>query len=588
MNNPIKTKKKMQRRKIFWRFLEYAAPSKGVMVFIMIGTVLLSALQLVSTYMMKPLTDTVFVPKSPLTSAVRMQRLNFLIFMLIVLFLFQVLLGAWLDFLKKQLGEKIGVRVRDDIFRKLHKLPMTFYNQQQTGELQAFATYHVNAIQNFVVYDVTSLLMFIGIGTVLTFLNFRLMVLLLLPIPVAILLTYFSGKRINTVMRKVYQKYQQMSSNIYTNIVAAAVIKTNTAENFEYRKFEKSNIDVCRSWLEVARLSLIYGPLAALVFFLSGEGVKWFGGRQIISGEMSLGDLMVFIGYGVQFHGPVHSLTWIYERFQSTAAAGLRIFSVLDQKEEVPTETRQMASPVLRGGVRFDKVAFGYTPEKDVLKDITFEVRPGETIGITGPSGAGKTTMISLLCRLYEPGSGAIYVDSNNVRDVDKQCLRGQIGLILQDTLLFQGTIAENIAYAHPTASPSDIIAAAKSAGAHYFISRMPEAYDSIIGERGSGLSGGEKQRISIARALLRKPRIIVFDEATSSLDSATELFIQEKIKGLAGQHTVFIITHRVSMLCHVDKLIILDKGVIRAMGSYGDIVRSNIFLELMKMKEYA
>jgi len=575
-----------------WRLLRYTLPFKVMLSLIVGGTILVSVAQLASLYMIKPLTDTVFAPTIPLTDAERMHTLSLLALLLGGLTLFKLLLEHIVEFQKKLLVEKVGANIRDDLFRHFHRLPMSFYHQHQSGELQALATYNIQSIQSFLVYQLTNILLsvvtFLGVGIVLTRLNFRLMILLLAPLPITALFSFIAGKRTKVGMHKVYQKFGRMTSNIYNNIVGAAVVKTNTAEAFEYEKLSKSNVDVWKSWLEVGKVRLLFGPLVGFFYFLSAIGVKWFGGRDIIGGSMSLGELMVFVGYSTQFYGPARALTWTYERFQGVAAAAAGLFDILDHKDEFEGGVRSDALMDIRGEVRFENVHFGYEPGTPVLHGITFDIKPGETIGITGPSGAGKTTLVSLLTHLFEPSEGAIYIDGTKVDDVDVRDLRSHIGLVLQDTLLFRGTIADNISYAHPAPRPEQIIAAAKAAGAHPFISRLPDAYDTVIGEKGSGLSGGEKQRISIARTLLRNPRIIVFDEATSSLDSATELFIQDRIKELGGEHTIFAITHRISMLSHVDKLMVIDKGRICAMGPYEEVIASDVFKELTRKKEVA
>ncbi|GAV14410.1 lipid A export ATP-binding/permease protein MsbA [Paenibacillus sp. NAIST15-1] len=302
---------------------------------------------------------------------------------------------------------------------------------------------------------------------------------------------------------------------------------------------------------------------------------------------MTLGTLMAFIGYLSMFFGPLkwfsQAVNWTSRAF---AAAG-RIFEIIDMKPEVPDREQAMALPSVRGAVQFENISYGYEKHRPVLKELTLAVQPGEMIGIVGHSGAGKSTLIHLLCRFYDPYSGLIRIDGIDIRDMKQESLRQHIGVVLQETFLFDGSVAQNIAYAKPDASPEEIMRAAKIANAHDFIIRMPDGYDTRVGERGARLSGGEKQRIAIARAILHDPAILILDEATASVDTATERQIQEAMMRLIRGRTTFAIAHRLSTLRHATRIIVLDQGRLVEVGSHDQLLSQNgVYAKLVQAQQ--
>lgn len=328
--------------------------------------------------------------------------------------------------------------------------------------------------------------------------------------------------------------------------------------------------------MHAAKLSTIYFPIMGLAMFVGGVVIRFFGGRSILAGEMSLGDLMLFIGYTLRFYRPIRGLTRLNHMLQRAAAAAERVFEIVDAEPDVYDKEDAIDLPKIQGNIKFDNVVFSYDGEKNALDGISFEAEAGQMIGLSGPSGAGKTTLINLLGRFYDTTEGSIKVDGYDVRDVKMKSLRDQIGVVLQEPFLFHGSIAENIAYSNPRTSRVAIIAAAKAANAHEFIMNFPDGYDTMVGERGARLSGGEKQRVSIARAILKNPQILILDEATSSVDTETESLIQGAVERLVEGRTTFAIAHRLSTLRKADKLIILDRGEITEQGSHNELMDNN------------
>jgi len=581
---------KLLRIEAFSGLIKIAKPYKPYIIVILVLSAVNTFTSLIPAYMMKPLTDRVFAPVTPASDAERIRMLNILLFALLAVYILNILTGRILRYRRRWLGEKVGLDLRRQLYTHLQRLSMRFYSLEKAGALHSRIFNDTSSIKSFVANDTVdffiALLTFVGMGIVLLRLEWRLAVLLLIPLPLIIMLSQAFGNKLRLGYRKVYRKWANLSYVVFNAIKGVVVVKTNVTEDDELNKFDAANSDFFSTRIQTIKLSLLLAPLTSLIIYASGLMIRWVGGWGIIQGNITLGELMVFIGYMMQFYNTVKSISGIYANYQNTAAAGERVLKLLDTEPDILDAPNAIHLTQVKGLVRFDNVTFTYDGKKNVLKSINLEVKPRETIGVTGPSGAGKTTLFHLLYRLYDVSGGQIYIDEYEIRNVKIKSLRKQIGVLLQDTLLFYGSIAENIAYGVPGAGRIRIIAAAKAAGAHNFILQLPDAYDTIIGEGGAGLSGGERQRISIARLLLENPRILIFDEATSAVDLGTQALIQATIERLTEKHTIFIISQKPSMLKKVDRLIVFDNGRIVESGTYESLSKAGgLFNSLLEEK---
>lgn len=548
---------------------------------------------LIPLYLLKPLTDEVFLPSSTLGINEKLWRLHFYMFIMILLYVMEGTIGAICQYKKDWLNEKVGNNLRSAIFAHLQKLSIRFYNYQTSGDIMMRVEGDTAMLQGFFIGEALALvintLMVIIMGIVLFKMDWRLTMCLLIPIPIVIFLSQLVGEKMRIIYLNIQRKSSNLSSILISNLFGVMLVKTTGTERSELHKFVRALRKVFFERLRISKYQLFLVPWSGAVIYLSGMAVRWYGGYKVVSGHLTLGELTVFMALIWQLYGPVQFLSDMPMRIQGYLSSAERFFKVLDTEPEIVESPNCIVLEPFCGEVAFRQVYFSYDGKTNVLENINFIANPGEVIGITGPSGSGKTTLVHLLCRLYQPQSGNIYIDGHNIKELKMSFLRKSIGIVLQNTHIFYGTVAENIAYGEPEASKREIIAAAKATGAHDFIMRLPNAYDTMLGEAGIGLSGGERQRIAVARAILKNPKIIVFDEATSSVDLGTAVIIQNTIEKLAGTHTVFVITHHSSMLTKTDKVAVIENGKLLRVGTYSDVVESGWLkeVELRRWRRY-
>jgi len=584
-----KSSERYRKIRLMVRLFKYLKSYRRHFIILFIFTILSAFLGLVPVYLMKPLTDDVFVASNrPIND--RIWDLNLICFMLVLVQIVDTVISSLLNYSRSWLSQKIGMNLRRVLYAHLQKLSLQFFYEEKTGDLHNRITDDPESIQRFFVRDIVdfiiSFVMLIGITIILFYLEWRLAIILIIPFPLILILLRVFGEKIIVIYRKLYHKLDSMSSLLFNAISGIIVVKTNVAEERELARFDKANTEIATESLRNAFLSFTFLPLIGIIIFSAGVGVRWFGGWRVIQNQLTVGEIIVFMGYTMQFYGPLSGINQIYLNFQDAVTATERIFRILDTEPKIYSAPGAIDLPTIKGNIKFTDVTFSYDGHKKVLEHVNLEVKPGEVIGIAGRSGGGKTTLLKLLCRLYDPLEGFISIDGFNLFNVKLGSLRKQIGIVLQETILFYGTVAENIAYGRPDASKKEIVFAAKAAGAHDFIMRLPYAYDTLMGEE-VGLSGGQKQRISIARVLLKNPRIAIFDEALSSVDLETGAFIQASMKMLAKNSTVFIISQKPSELKMANRLIVIDNGRIVESGTYESLSKSGgIFTTFIKKNE--
>lgn len=489
------------------------------------------------------------------------------------------------------IGGQVAADIRSQLYQHVLFMPVRFFDKRKVGTLISRITNDTERLEGFMMFALphifTDGLMVIGILTILLIKSWQLALFVLLPIPFIVGASLLIWTRLRRSWSRWLAKWARLSSHLNESISGIRVVKAFAQEKRESLRFDRNNQDLRDASIRVERIWSVFFNATNFLMSFGVFFVWYFGGQQILGNALSLGALMAFISYLWMLYEP---LQWLGElnMFLSRAFAGAeRIFEVLDKDTEQAEAPDALPMPTMEGRVVFDGVSFGYDRARPILKDVTLEVKPGEMIGLVGRSGVGKSTMINLICRFYDPDRGRVQIDGHDMRKIRLADLRKHIGMVHQESFLFSGTIAENISYARPDASMDDIMRAAMAAEAHDFIVAKPDGYNTMVGERGNKLSGGEKQRLAIARALLHDPKILILDEATSSLDTQTEKKIQDAIARLIKGRTTFAIAHRLSTLRSADRLVVLDDGKIAETGTHAELMeKKGIFYNLVKTQQ--
>jgi len=489
------------------------------------------------------------------------------------------------------LGMQITVSIRHSLFEKLQALSLSFYDKRNVGSIMSRMTNDTGALYDVLIDGIPVILnqiaLLLGIPIALLIINWRIGLWALVPLPFVFMAVRWFRRRMVRVWSRVHHQWSRMSGTLNGILQGTRVVKAFHGEDRETERFNRRITDLAYSGYVAEGSWSTFFPIVQFTMALSTIVVWYAGGQGVLGGVMTLGELMAFLAYVARLEQPLMMLQRIIDWSTRALTAAERVFEVIDTPIDIQEAADAVPMPKVKGAVTFSDVHFGYDKAREVLHGIDMVVAPGEMIGLVGHSGAGKSTLINLLMRFYDPTQGSITLDGVDLKNVNVEDFRRQVGVVLQESYLFPGSVKDNISYGRPEASLEEVLAAAKAANAHDFIVNFPDGYDTYVGERGQRLSGGERQRIAIARAILHNPKVLILDEATASVDTETERMIQEALENLVDGRTVFAIAHRLSTLRNADRLVVIDDGRVAEMGTHDELLGKSdgIYRKLVDMQ---
>lgn len=569
----------------FGRLLGYVRPFRRLMIFSIMMLLVSTLLGLVLPLVVQNLVDVVLIDKN-------LTRLNQLAIGLFVVFIVQALFSFAHRLSLAYVGERVIAAIRIQIYSHLQTLSLKYFADHRTGEVVSRLTNDVSLLQNAVTDNLVALLRqaitLIGAAALLFWLNWRLTLIILTGIPIISLTMVALGRQIRKAAKAVQDALAEAANVVEETVSGIRIVKSFVRESHEIGRFTMRVNETFDAAMYRAKIGAILGPIIGFMAFASITITLWFGSIEVLEERLTAGGLVAYLVYTMMVAAPIASLAGLYAQFQSALGATERLFELLDTPPDIADRPDAILLPTVSGRVQFEQVDFDYTSAVPILKQVSFEAKPGQVVALVGPSGAGKSTLVNLIPRFYDVANGRILIDGADVRDVTVKSLRQQIGIVPQETILFSDTVLENIRYGKLEATQAEIEQAARDANAHDFIvNELPNGYLTMVGERGVKLSGGQRQRVAIARAILKDPRILILDEATSSLDSESESLVQEALQRLMNGRTSFVIAHRLSTVINADWVLVLDHGLVVEQGTHRDLLqnRDGLYYRLYQMQ---
>ena len=555
------------------RLLVFVKPYSWRMVFGLICMIVAAAAYLVVPWLIKNVVDEVLQAKD-------MMMLNLVVAAILLVFLIRGFATYGQTYTMSYIGQRVIIDIREALFKHLQRLDQAYFDRRKTGVIMSNLTNDVGALQTAIVDNLISFITegvtLIGSLVSMILLDWKLTLVTLVIVPVVLGIINIFGKRLRLAGHDVQGRIADITSLLQETISGIRVVRSFARESHEVKRFENENQRNFRAVMRATKLTSLLSPMVEFSAAIAVTVILWYGGYSVVTGVISAGSLIAFLIYAINLSNPVQRLSQVYGNIQKAMAAGDRVFAILDTEPTVKEKPNAKPLPEVTGQVEFDHVSFSYDGEKNAITDLNLNVDPGQIIAIVGPSGAGKTTVANLLPRFYDVTEGALRIDGTDVRDVTFQSLREQIGLVPQDTMLFNATVKDNILYGRLDATDDEVYAAAKAANALEFIDKLPEGMQTMVGERGNSLSGGQRQRIAIARAILKNPKILILDEATSALDTESEKLVQEALERLMKGRTAFVIAHRLSTIKNADRIVVLKQGRIEEFGTHEQLLNQD------------
>lgn len=557
----------------YLRLMNYIRPYLGRLLAAIVCIIFAAGGNLYVPWIIRDVIDKVLMTKD-------MSMLNTIALGIVVIFFFRGIFFYGQTYLMSYIGQKVIIDIREAVYRHIQRLSLSYYEKRQTGTIMSYITNDVAAVQGALVDSVIELvtegMTLIGSMAFMFYLDWKLSLLTFITLPLVAQAMKIFGKKLRQASTIMQERSADITSILQETISAVRVIKSFVREDYEIDRFKEENYQNFRAQMKTSQLMATLTPVIEFLAAIGVTAIIWYGGLEVINGELTAGSLIAFLVYAVNISNPIKRLSRVYGNIQRALAAAQRVFDVLDTEPEIKDSKGAVSLPTIDGEVSFKNVSFAYKDDELALKDITLTAKPGQMVAIVGPSGAGKTTIANLIPRFYDPVQGNILIDGVDIKTVTLRSLREQIGIVPQETVLFNGTVYENILYGKLEAKEEEVTQAAKAANAHEFIMKTTEGYHTQIGERGSKLSGGQRQRIAIARAILKNPRVLILDEATSALDPESEKLVQQALDKLLLGRTSFVIAHRLSTIQRADVILVMEKGRIVESGTHEKLLAAN------------